>query len=215
MSYMNLNLVSRRQSCCTSFRYCMLRETTEFKPWTQGESQYTDSPHIFTHYIRFRQVLMFRWGIIRHCGNNVSRMKKLAGYNFKDILQIRSFNVLQSCTMILNLYTCLVNYASLWRPSPPKAQQDCSQSLIQTSNLACVCLATHSHRQHTGHLSNVYKVPHSHSPNIYMRDMPILCNSRTFKGNSGLWITHSSTYCKAGHVLHEGEDECCSQKKEA
>jgi len=48
-----------------------------------------------------------------------------------------------------------------------------------------------------------------------MGDMPILCDSRTPKGNSGSWTTHGSTYCKAGHTLYEGEDECHSQGKEA
>jgi len=45
--------------------------------------------------------------------------------------------------------------------------------------------------------------------------MQIIHDPRIAKGNSSSWMTHSSTYCEAEQLHHEGEDQFHSQGKEA
>ena len=68
---------------------------------------------MFTHCIRFRDVPTFGRGTIRRFGNNVSGMKKLAGRDFEDILQVMSFHVHRSYSLVLNSRMRSVHYASI------------------------------------------------------------------------------------------------------
>jgi hypothetical protein len=66
----------------------MLMETTAYRVLTNGPLWFINITHILKLHHRFRQVPTFGRGTIRHFGNNVSAMKKLAGRDFEDILQV-------------------------------------------------------------------------------------------------------------------------------
>lgn len=72
---------------------------------------------------RFREVPPFGRGTIRRFGNNVSAMKKLAGRDFEDILQVwLIFVPYYRNHLFINARK--VRYSSNRRPSPLPTQQD-------------------------------------------------------------------------------------------
>jgi len=62
----------------------------ESRPLTRGKLFRVSLMHGLNIYIRFRDIPIFGRGTIRHFVNNVSDMKKLAGQDFEDILQVMS-----------------------------------------------------------------------------------------------------------------------------
>jgi len=62
----------------------------EFKLLTRGKLFCISLIHRLNIYIRFRDVPTFGRGTIRRFADNVSDMKKLAGRDFEDILQVMS-----------------------------------------------------------------------------------------------------------------------------
>lgn len=62
--------------------------TTAYRVLTKGPLWVINITHILKLYRRFRQVPTFGRGTIRRFGNNVSALKKLAGRDFEDILQV-------------------------------------------------------------------------------------------------------------------------------
>ena len=66
----------------------MPRGATAFRISTRGESFHVSLTHGLNLHTRFRQVPTFGRDTIRRFANNVSEMKKLAGRDFEDILQV-------------------------------------------------------------------------------------------------------------------------------
>ena len=62
----------------------------EFKLLTRGKLFCISLIHRLNIYIKFRDVPTFGRGTIRRFADNVSDMKKLAGRDFEDILQVMS-----------------------------------------------------------------------------------------------------------------------------
>lgn len=68
----------------------MPKGKTEFRLSTRGKLFCIGLTHGLNVYIRFRDVSTFGGGTIRRFAANVSEMKKLAGRDFEDILQVIS-----------------------------------------------------------------------------------------------------------------------------
>ena len=68
----------------------MPKGTAEFRHLTRGPLFNASLAHGLNAYPRFRDVPTFGRGTIRRFANNVSEMKKLAGRDFEDILQVVS-----------------------------------------------------------------------------------------------------------------------------
>ena len=90
ISSMNSSLASGKQYWPTSLgSYTPPKRRTEFSYLTRGKSFWISLMHILNIYLRFHDIPTFGWGTIRHFADNVSEMKKLAGRDFEDILQVR------------------------------------------------------------------------------------------------------------------------------
>lgn len=68
----------------------MPKGETKFRLLIRGKSLYVSLSHELNVDLRFGDVPTFGRGTIRCFTDNVSDMKKLAGHNFEDILQVRS-----------------------------------------------------------------------------------------------------------------------------
>ena len=179
------------------------KKKVAFRPLTRGRL-FCFNPMHGVHmnmYLRFHNVPMFSRGTIRCFTDDILDMKKLAGWDFEDILQVNPFTTIFLSPNCSISTTTTVYYPCLWRPSAQGSQRHCAGPPVQTHNMACISKTPNSHWQDAQPACGFDKDPYKCNATVPPGDMRSFSYQGTPKGGWGMWTTCGSV-CIEGEQLH-------------
>ena len=150
---------------------------------------------------RYCQVPMFGCDTIQKFSNNASTMKKLAAWDFEDLLQVCWCCVIIMMTHMLDA----VCFAYIWRTFTRAIWNNCYGSLVWAGNMAWTCKNVPAYRiNHSVFVTFNNKAWYVTST-ISICDMWGIHHMRASLWRSSLWTLESSRGCK---VKHCRQDRC-------
>ena len=192
----------------------MPKKKVVFRLLTEGRPPSINLMHGLSISLRFRNVPTFGRGTIRRFVDNVSEMKKLAGWDFKDILQVAIFTTTFLSPDCSISTATTVHNPCLWGPSAPRSQQRHAGSPVWAHNMACVSETPNSHRQDARPAWGCDKDPHKCNVTVPLGGVRSFSYPGTLKGGWSTWTTCGSACIKGGQPHSQKESKNCPKVEE-